>query len=342
MRPENSGRRAILSREQQLIREILAPLCVDADGAFGLRDDAAELHPSPGRTLVVTADALVAGVHFFEDDPPDLIARKALRVNLSDLAAKGADPWAYFVTLALGTAQDEAWLRDFAGGLGQDQEAFGCMLHGGDTVRTPGALTISVTAIGRLSGRSMVRREGAQPGDLVYVSGTIGDAVLGLDLRAAGDDAPRWAAALDRSGHRELAERYLLPRPRGGLAHALRSHASAAIDVSDGVAGDLALLCTASGTAVDIRVSALPLSAPAKAALQADTALWQRVLSGGDDYEILCAVAPDAAADFEAAARAGGVPVTCIGRMTAGAGAVRFIGANGVPIVLPSLSYSHL
>src|SRR5262249_46994678 len=229
------------SGEDSLIARYFKPLATDA-GALGLSDDAAVLK-ARGEDLVVTTDAIVEGVHFLADDPPDTIARKALRVNLSDLAAKGASPAGFVLTLALRGA-DDGWLTAFAGGLGADAKSFECPLLGGDTVSTPGPLIVSITAFGHVPPGKMVRRNGARPGDRVLVTGTIGDAALGLDILTGGRVARTLAD--DPAGRDALVARYRVPEPRNALAGALREHASAAMDVSDGLAGDLTKLCAAS------------------------------------------------------------------------------------------------
>src|SRR5437016_2180538 len=204
-----------ISGEDSLIARYFKPLATDP-GAFNLGDDAAVLKPS-GDDIVVTTDAIIEGVHFLAEDPPDTIARKALRVNLSDLAAKGAAPAGFVLTLALREA-DEAWLEPFALALGEDAKAFGCPLLGGDTVSTPGPLMVSITAFGRLPAGKMVRRSGAKPGDRLVVTGTIGDAALGLDILRGG----RLAVALadDAAGKEMLIDRYRVPQPRNALAKA--------------------------------------------------------------------------------------------------------------------------
>src|ERR1700738_1435510 len=248
------------SAEDSLIARYFRPLATDP-GAFGLIDDAAILKAS-GEDIVVTTDAIVEGVHFLPDDPPDTIARKALRVNLSDLAAKGATPAGFVLTLAL-RAADDAWLKPFAHGLGEDAGLFGCPLLGGETVSTPGPLMISITAFGRVPVGKMVHRSGAKPGDRVVVTGTIGDAALGLDILTQG--AAATALAVDAAAREMLIGRYRVPQPRNALAMAVRDHAHAAMDVSDGLAGDLAKLCAASGVSAVIDIKSIPLSAPAAA-----------------------------------------------------------------------------
>lgn len=332
-------RLARLSREQALIQELFAPLASDSPGALGLIDDAALFAPEAGEELVLTVDAIVEGVHCRPGDPADLVARKALRVNLSDLAAKGAAPAGYLLVLALSERATHSWLESFAGGLAADQETFGCALLGGDTVKTPGPFTASITAIGRLPAGAMVRRAGARAGERLYVSGTIGDAGLGLALL---DEAPAWAEALEESQRAHLEQRYRLPQPRTALAPVLRAHASAAIDVSDGLAGDLALLCRASGTGATVEANAVPLSPAARAALDVEPGLMARILAAGDDYEIIAAVPEREATAFERAAQAAGVPVAAIGMIEEGTGLPVFRDAQGRAIALEALSYSHL
>jgi thiamine-monophosphate kinase len=326
-----------LSGEEALIARFFQPLA-SHPGALGLVDDAAVLTPPAGCDLVLKADAIIGGVHFFADDPPDAVARKALRVNLSDLAAKGAKPAGFLLSLAL-PENDEKWLAAFARGLGEDAARYGCPLLGGDTDRTPGPVTVSIAAFGTLPAGSMVKRSGARAGDRVFVTGTIGDAVLGLRLRREAGLAERWALSAAMRHH--LAERYLLPQPRNALAEAIRGNASATIDVSDGVAGDLGKLCRASRISAEIDVARVPLSDAARAALAAEPALIESILTGGDDYEIVGTIASDKLASFRMAANATGVPVTEIGRVMAGEAVPRFIAADGRTLELTRVSFSH-
>jgi thiamine-monophosphate kinase len=324
------------SGEDTLIARYFRPLAADP-GAFDLGDDAAILKAF-GEDIVVTTDAIVEGVHFLANDPAGTIAQKALRVNLSDLAAKGATPAGFVLTLAL-RAADDAWLEPFARALGADASRFGCPLLGGDTVSTPGPLMISITAFGRVAPGKMVHRSGARPGDRVVVTGTIGDAALGLDILRGGKVAA--ALAGDVALREMLVGRYRVPQPRNALAQAILDHAHAAMDVSDGLAGDLAKLCAASRMSAVIDAPSIPLSAGAAAALAAGAVGIEALVSGGDDYEILCAIPEDGFEPFAGAAEVAGVAVSSIGTVIAAASAPKFLDARGKEMPLPRLSYSH-
>ena len=319
--------------EDDLIARFFAPLAGPA--GLGLKDDAALLKPPPGRDLVVTTDALVAGVHFFADDPPAAIARKALRVNLSDLAAKGAEPIGFTLDLALPGDWTAEWLAAFAAGLGDDAAAYGCPLIGGDTVRTPGPLTLAITAIGAVEPDRFAARGGVRPGDWLYVTGTIGDAALGLRLRLG------QGPALAEADRLQLLGRYLLPQPRLALAPAVARFASAGMDVSDGFVGDLTKMLRVSGVTATIEMSRLPLSPAASAAIGADPSLFPVVASGGDDYELIVATPASSAAAFEAAAVEAGVAVTSVGEAVAGAEGPRFVDREGRAFRFARGSFSH-
>ncbi|UZF93117.1 thiamine-phosphate kinase [Bosea sp. NBC_00550] len=322
--------------EFELIGRYFAPIA--GPGGLGLLDDAGLLRPGRGYEVVVTADALVAGVHFFPDDPPDAIGWKALAVNLSDLAAKGAKPEGFVLTLALPRGWTESWLASFAAGLARMAESGGCPLVGGDTVSTSGPLSLSITAFGTVPAGRMVRRAGAKPGDIVLVSGSIGDGALGLKVH--GPDKPGWVARLGADERAFLADRYLHPQPRFILADALQRHASAAMDVSDGLVGDLAKLLAASGTGAEIDLDAVPLSGSARAALMADPALAELAWTGGDDYEILCTASEGEYSALIAAAAETMVPLVPIGRITAEAGVVTYR-EKGQPRSFAQGSFSH-
>jgi thiamine-monophosphate kinase len=324
------------SGEDSLIARYFRPIATDP-GAFDLGDDAAVLK-ADGCDIVVTTDAIVEGVHFLSSDPPDTVARKALRVNLSDLAAKGAAPAGFVLTLALRNA-DDAWLKSFAQALGEDATQFGCPLLGGDTVSTPGPLMISITAFGRVPTGKMVHRSGAKPGDRVVVTGTIGDATLGLAILKGGKVAD--ATANDAAARNLLVGRYRVPQSRNALAEIVRDHASAAMDVSDGLAGDLAKLCGVSAVSAVIDMESIPLSDPASDLVSRRIVGIETLIAGGDDYELLCTIPEDRVDAFAEVARLVGVQVTSIGMVVAGASAPQFIDGQGSEVALERLSYSH-
>jgi thiamine-monophosphate kinase len=302
-----------------LIAKYFVPLATHP-GALALTDDAAVLSEEAQHDLVVTADALTAGVHFLPDDPPNLIASKALRVNLSDLAAKGADPVGYLLALALPQSIDDAWLAEFARGLGEDQKTFGVSLLGGDTTATPGPLTIAITALGRVARGAMIRRSGAKPGDQVFVSGTIGDAGAGLAIlqgKTGGGDTDR----------EFLTGRYRQPTPRLSLGRALRGLASASLDVSDGLIADLGHISETSGVRIVVAADAIPLSA-ALARFDLDIV---RAATAGDDYEIAFTASGPIPADL---------PVTRIGHVEPGQGVV-LVDAQGHEIPVRRAGFTH-
>jgi thiamine-monophosphate kinase len=326
------------SGEDRLIARYFRPLATDP-GALGLLDDAATITPPPGSDVVLKTDAVVGGVHFFADDPPDMIAKKALRVNLSDLAAKGASPAGFLLSLALPSTVGGDWLEAFARGLGEDVRAYHCPLMGGDTDRTPGPVTISIAAFGIVPSGTMVRRCGARLGDVVVVTGTIGDAALGLLVRRDPDTATRWQ--LDPRQRDHLIGRYLLPQPRNALAAALRQYATAAMDVSDGLAGDLGKLCAVSGVAADIEVARVPLSDAARRAIAGDPSLIETTLTGGDDYEVVATVPAGARGALMAAAEEAGVALAEIGVIRSGRPGAHFLDPGGTPLLFKKASFSH-
>jgi thiamine-monophosphate kinase len=318
--------------EFERIHRFFAPLA--GPGGLGLVDDAALVDCAPGRRLVVTADALVAGVHYLPEDPPDLVARKLLRVNLSDLAAMGARPLHYVLTTALPTELGPEWLAGFAEGLAEDQRRYGIDLLGGDSVGTRGPAVLSVTAIGEVAAGQEIRRSGAVPGDLVWVSGSIGDAFLGLGvLRGAHPDLPR--------EHRDyLVDRFRLPEPRTELGPRLCGTARAMIDVSDGLLADLGHICETSGTAALVEMARLPLSPAARALVESSRDILPRLAAAGDDYELLFAAPAAATDDILALSSVLEIVVTRIGRIEAGAG-VRLVDDEGRLVAVEAAGYRH-
>jgi len=317
------------------IEKFFKPLAAGFPGALDLGDDAAVLPVEGLSGLVVSNDAVVAGVHFRANDPADLVARKALRCNLSDMAAMGAEPLAYTLTLALNRSDattNDQWVERLASGLATDQECFGVHLIGGDSVSTPGPTMLSITIFGKQRGDVVLRRSGARVGDDIYVSGTIGDAALGLKVLEEALDAGADAAF--------LADRYHLPRPRVALGLAVLGSATAAMDVSDGLAQDLSHICAASKVAGELSAQDVPLSAPARALLAAGRVTIEDILGGGDDYELLFTVPPAARETVVAISRDVATEVSRIGRIVEGRG-ITLHGADGRVVPLERLGYRH-
>ena len=320
--------------EFDLIARFFKPLSRAAPGAFALGNDGALLRPPDGASLVITKDLMVAGVHYPEGEEPAVLARRLLRVNLSDLAAMGATATAYALGLALPADVGDAWVEAFAAGLARDQEAFGVALIGGDTVATEGPAVLSLTAFGTVAGEACLTRSGAGAGDDIYVSGTAGDATLGLRAVQGG------LAALSPEDRTALAERFRLPEPRLALGAALVGLATCAIDVSDGLVADLGHLCAESGVAARVRADAVPLSGPARRALTAGEAGVADLVTGGDDYELLFCAPPSARGDIDALGRRLGLALSRIGAIEPGQG-VTVVGADGQPLALGRAGYTH-
>ncbi len=318
-----------------LIARYFAPLAAKDPNSFGLTDDAAIIAPRSGYELVVTADMMVAGRHFFADDPADAVARKLLRVNLSDLAAKGALPHGYILTIALPQPVSEDWVAAFARGLADDQRRFDITLIGGDTVSTEGPLCVSLTATGWVPCGQMLRRNGARAGDLVFVSGTLGDGALGLKLRQGEN-----VSGLSEAQAAHLRERYLLPRPRATLGPRLVGHASAAIDISDGLVADLGHICQQSRCGAAINRDALPLSDAVQAMRRSGMAAWSDIIAGGDDYELAFTLPPDAEGEVIQIAEEVGVTISRIGIISEGESLV-LLDEEGAELPLSHTGYQH-
>jgi thiamine-monophosphate kinase len=314
------------------IRRFFAPLA--GPGGLGLTDDAALVDCPSGYRLVATVDQAVEGVHFLPDDPPETVAKKLLRRNLSDLAAMGATPRHYLVTSALPKARGDAWVKRFAEGLAEDQQRFGIALIGGDSTSTPGPASLTLTAFGEVEAGKEIRRSDAKPGDRVWVSGTIGDAFLGLRVLRGGyrELAPEHRAA--------LAARFQLPDPRTELGPRLAGLAHAMIDISDGLLADLGHICETSGAAATIELPLLPLSPAAQAVVAADEAMRVLLATGGDDYELLFTAPPDAGSAIAEVAQSLDLPITEIGTIETGAG-VRLVDAAGREIAVETKGWQH-
>ena len=331
-----------LTSEADLIA-LLAPLTTGAPGAFGLRDDCAKLTPRAGFDLVLKTDPVRAGVHFFADDLPEAIAWKALAVNVSDLAAKGAQPLAYLMALSFPEAPTRAWMQAFARGLSAAQAAFGCHLIGGDTDRAQGPLSIGMTVIGEVPAGTMVRRDTARAGDAIYVSGSLGDAGIGLQLHreareGRSDLRQRWGLTDYQTGY--FIDRYLRPQPRIDHAATVRAHASASMDVSDGLVKDLERMCKASGVGAVIDSDMIQWSSPMVLVIRQQPELFSTILSAGDDYEILATVGAADVAAFSADATRLPDGAHRIGTIVEGAG-VRVLRADGSEIVFNRKGWDH-
>ncbi|WP_029011198.1 thiamine-phosphate kinase [Azospirillum halopraeferens] len=317
------------------IARYFKPLAAGFAGARGLADDAAVFAVPPGRELVVTMDAMVAGIHFLPDDPPADIAAKLLRVNLSDLAAMGAEPLAYTLAVSLPRDLPEAWLAAFAAALGEDQQRYGIALAGGDSVSTRGPVTLAVTAFGTVPAGQALPRATARR-DPLFVTGTIGDAALGLAV-ALGE-----LEVADAGAQAHLLGRLRRPEPRLTVGRGLRGLAITAIDVSDGLVADLAHLAEESGCAAVLEAARVPLSVAARSVVGDDPALLVRALTGGDDYELLFTAPADRRADVAALAARTGVAIAEIGHLLDGpTGTVTVTDATGAPLDVPARGWVH-
>ncbi len=323
--------------EFEIIAAHFAPLA-NSSGAFDLTDDCAILEPAEGDGLVVTSDTIVAGVHFLSDDPPETVAVKLLGVNCSDLASMGAVPLAYTLAAAWSEPIDEAWIGRFAKALRTVQDGYGMGLIGGDTVATPGPTTLNATAFGTVEKGTELRRNGAQPGDTVYVSGTIGDAVLGLmHLRGRID-------GIDDVDAEFLTERYRSPRARTELGRSLLGLADAAIDVSDGLIADIAHLASASGVAAVLEADRVPLSPASRAVVRNSPDLLPTLVTGGDDYELVFSAPASAEEALQALAARLDCPIAAIGVIVeyrAGDRRVRLLDGDGNDIDVAASGYRH-
>ncbi len=322
--------------EFELIAKYFAPLTRKAPGAFNLTDDVAHM-PASQAGLVASVDSIVQGVHFLPDDPLGLVARKLMRRNVSDLVAKGVKPVGYMLALFWPASAPVEEIGDFAAGLAEDQAVFDLHLYGGDTTRTDGPLTAAITIFGESLGRGPVLRRGAAAGDSLFVTGTIGDGGLGL-LAAQGR-----IQGLSDADKRWLIGRYQLPQPRVALSRMLAEHATAAIDISDGLAADAGHLAKASGFRLDIDAASIPTSEPAQRWLQTQSdhaAGLRRLVSAGDDYEVLfCAAPRSEQIVLDMAARAG-IQVTKIGAVSPGSD-IAIKGPDGKPMGLAIAGWAH-
>ncbi len=324
-----------MAGEFDIIRRCFAPLA-SSEAALGLLDDAALITPPEGRALVATADAMISGIHFLPDDPPETVGRKLLRVNLSDLAAMGAEPLGYLLTCAWPKDWNQDWIAAFAGGLGEDQERFGIALLGGDTTSGPGPLSLSLTALGSVLPGLALRRGGARVGDRVIVSGTLGDGAFGLLVRYGR------LTNLSEASLQSLTEAYRLPDPRLDLGQALAQTglATACLDISDGLVADLGHICEASGLGARIQAERIPLSTAVQEAVAADLESFPLALTGGDDYELCFTVAPKDLATLAALSEPSGLALTEVGEVIEGTG-VAVLDRDGAPLALEHSGWTH-
>lgn len=262
--------------EFEIIEKILIPLTRGAKEALSLKDDAAIITPKPEYDLVITKDAIIENVHFLPNTEPGLIAKKLLRVNLSDMAAMGAKPRFALIAAMLNDSCDIKWLTSFSNGLKEDLDKYDLSVIGGDTTKHKGAISFSMTLIGEVPSGRAIKRSGAKAGDTIFVTGTIGNSALGL--RALKGELRNW-------GTKELVSRYNLPEPRVEIG--LKLKANAAIDISDGLIADLNHICECSEVGAVIYTDKIPLSDSARKLLNQDSSLLEVILTGGDDYELL-------------------------------------------------------
>lgn len=320
------------SGEFEWIARYLAPL--SGDGSFGLVDDAALLELPAGKRCVVTQDAIVERIHFLPGDPPELVARKALRVNVSDIVAKGALPFAYCLALGVPDRWHDGDMEAFAGGLRSDQDNFGLTLAGGDTCRSPDQLHVCVTMFGLVEPKRYVSRIGADPGDGIFVTGTIGDAAIGLRVAMREMLAPN-----DERTH--FLDAYQLPKPYLAMSAIVAEFASASMDISDGLIGDCRKLCTASHVSAELQRDAIPLSAAVRRCVETDGGSWSHVLTGGDDYQVLCTVKPSRCEDFVGTAATAAIPVSRIGTIVEGKKGTVTLDIDGDQVSIDGDSYTH-
>ncbi|PCI74473.1 MAG: thiamine-phosphate kinase [SAR86 cluster bacterium] len=307
---------------------------------LGIGDDAALLQVPPNKNLAMSMDVLISGIHFPLDADPSLIANRALAVNLSDLAAMGAEPYCFTLGLVL-PHSDEKWLAGFSGGLEHLARQYNCPLVGGDTSRGP--LSISIQVQGLVDNNRATRRSGANVGDKIYVSGTLGDGAiallaLGLDSHL-GSEFSLAVSEPSAACRQYFEDAYFKPQPQIGLASAAGKLFSSAIDISDGLQGDLQHILDASEVAGNIRLGAIPYSKSAMCCVSPENRL-RAALFGGDDYELCFTVAEKDCVEAESIAKALGVSITCIGDINAGEG-IDYLGTDDSPVEATEQAFQH-
>ena len=316
--------------EFSIIEKYFKPLA-DNKVALNLTDDAAILSPDPEHDLVLTKDAIAANTHFFAHDNPTNIAKKLLRVNLSDLAAMGADPAYYMLAAFFNKSTKESWIADFATGLKEDVEEFGGVLIGGDTVKTDAPNAFSLTAIGMVEKGRALKRNKAKVDDLVYVSGYIGDSFLGLQI------LNEKLSSLPSQEAEYLIDRYYLPQPRLSLGQKLVGIASSAIDISDGLVSEINHICKSSEVGIEIKLEDVPISNAAKI-----TSIDKiKLITGGDDYELLFTCDAKHKNDIEQIAKSCSIPLSLIGRVTSEPNECRILGARDGKLDVTKTGFEH-
>ena len=317
------------SGEFDWISKYLAPLA--SSDSFYLKDDAAILAVDDGYELVVSQDAILEQVHFLSDDPLDLVARKAIRVNVSDLIAKGAIPFAYSMALGVPDAWEDRHMEQFTNGLVEDQSTYNLKLTGGDTYRSPDRLCVSITMFAKVLRGKYKSRLTANPGDILAVSGAIGSSAIGLKV-ATGQLIVRES---EKPQHLDC---YRLPDPPLAISSVIANYATASMDISDGLLGDCRKLCSASGVSAELSRPDVPLAPHIVSLLDTDPGLWREVLTGGDDYQVLFAAKTSSWRDIVANSE---VPITQIGRLTKGENSLVSIDMEGLGVSLERDSFSH-
>mgnify|MGYP005649124265 CR=1 FL=1 len=320
-----------MSGEFDVIKKYLRPLA-DNDLALNLEDDVALLPKSLDGEIICSSDVIASDVHFFKNDSPALIAKKLLRVNISDIAAKSVRPNAYMLNLSLPSFVDEAWIADFCKGLAEDQELYDISLLGGDIVATKNDLVLGATIFGEADSGAFVKRSGANIGDIIFVTGAIGDAYLGLKI-LLGEFTSEIA---DKS----FINRYHLPRPRVALADRLKDFASSASDVSDGLLADLQNILVASKKAASVDLDKVPISAMAEIHVAENPALFNEMIVAGDDYEIIFTADPRFSDEIILLAEKLNLPISAIGTISEGEG-LSFSGKKSESFDVTKFGFEH-
>jgi len=317
--------------EFEMIQQYFLPLTMGRKEAEGLQDDAAILDIPEGYDLVISSDTLNGGTHFLKKETPAHIAHKALRVNLSDMAAMGAQPLCYQMNLAFSQFPDEEWVKGFSAALLSDNEAFGVFCSGGDTTVAEGPLLVSITVTGLVPKGQAVKRSTAQAGDLVVLTGPIGQAAVGVKILLD---------VLEIENSEAFLEAAHKPTPRTTISDEICKYARAAVDVSDGLIADLGHVCQTSGVSATLELAKIPFTDETKALVDANVIAYEDLLTGGDDYEIAMAVAPENIDAFTAEAAAKGVGLSVVGVFKDGQG-LEVVDENAEALAFKRPGWTH-